>query len=205
MFQNDLSIICSDYSSWNMKLHIYIYMYIFVAVCWTKRWYLVVKPYHGAPENELNVCIVAVFCSSRIISPIHREKSQQPGVSQAKETTTEMRKTALITGITGWLWRLAKENGEVYSFSHNHGSGKIPQMKGTYYWREPFSTSMIVGGSPIEDHFMLLVQKSGVYQLIWRIYLFICRVLYMSCGCLGFLQWILRLIVTGRWASTLPT
>ena len=31
-------------------------------------------------------------------------------------------------------------------FSHNHGSGKVPQMKGTYYWRDPFFTSMIMGG-----------------------------------------------------------
>ena len=26
------------------------------------------------------------------------------------------------------------------SFSHNHGSGKLPSMKGNEYWRDPFST-----------------------------------------------------------------
>ena len=24
-----------------------------------------------------------------------------------------------------------------YPFSHNRGSGKLPQMKGNYYWRDP--------------------------------------------------------------------
>ncbi len=31
-------------------------------------------------------------------------------------------------------------------FLHNHGSGQLPQMKGNYYWRDPFLTSMIMGG-----------------------------------------------------------
>ena len=33
-----------------------------------------------------------------------------------------------------------------YSFSHNHGSGKRLYLKGHYYWRDPFLTSMIMGG-----------------------------------------------------------
>ena len=32
-------------------------------------------------------------------------------------------------------------------FSHNHGSGKWLCLKGNYYWRDPFLTSMIMGGS----------------------------------------------------------
>ena len=33
-----------------------------------------------------------------------------------------------------------------YSMSHNHGSGKWWFFKGNYYWRDPFFTSMIMGG-----------------------------------------------------------
>ena len=32
------------------------------------------------------------------------------------------------------------------SLSHNHGNGKLPWFKGNYYWRNPFSTSMIMEG-----------------------------------------------------------
>ena len=37
----------------------------------------------------------------------------------------------------------------MYSFSHNHGSGKwlLYIWKVNYYWRDPFLTSMIMGGS----------------------------------------------------------
>ena len=35
---------------------------------------------------------------------------------------------------------------EIYSFSHNHGSGKWLYLKVNYYWRDPFFTSMIMGG-----------------------------------------------------------
>ena len=35
-------------------------------------------------------------------------------------------------------------------FLHNHGSGKLPWKKGNYYWRDPFLTSMIMGGSVIK-------------------------------------------------------
>ncbi len=34
----------------------------------------------------------------------------------------------------------------LYSLSHDHGSGKLSEFKGNYYWRDPFSTSMIMGG-----------------------------------------------------------
>ena len=30
--------------------------------------------------------------------------------------------------------------------SHNHGSGKWLYLKGNYYWRDPFFTSMFIGG-----------------------------------------------------------
>ena len=33
--------------------------------------------------------------------------------------------------------------------SYNHRSGKWPYLKGNYYWRDPFLTSMIMGGSVI--------------------------------------------------------
>ncbi len=35
----------------------------------------------------------------------------------------------------------------MYSISHNHGSGTWLYLKGNYYWRDPFFTSMIMGGS----------------------------------------------------------
>ena len=35
------------------------------------------------------------------------------------------------------------------SLSHNHGSGKYLYPKGNYYWRDPFLTSMIMGGSVV--------------------------------------------------------
>ena len=34
-----------------------------------------------------------------------------------------------------------------YSSAHNHGGGKLLYLKGNYYWRGPFLTSMIMGGS----------------------------------------------------------
>ena len=36
-----------------------------------------------------------------------------------------------------------------YSFSHNHGSGKWLYLKGNYYWRDPFLTSMTMRGSVV--------------------------------------------------------
>ena len=42
------------------------------------------------------------------------------------------------------IWNNISPN---YSFSHNHGSGKWLYLKGNYYWRDPFLTSMITGGS----------------------------------------------------------
>ena len=32
------------------------------------------------------------------------------------------------------------------TFSHHHESGKCLYLKGNYYWRVPFQTSMIIGG-----------------------------------------------------------
>ena len=46
----------------------------------------------------------------------------------------------------GWK-EVLKSGCVVYSFSHNHGSGKWLYLKGSYYWRDPFLTSMIMGGS----------------------------------------------------------
>ncbi len=37
----------------------------------------------------------------------------------------------------------------LYTFSHNHGSVKWLYLKGNYYWRDPFFTSMITGGRVI--------------------------------------------------------
>ena len=34
----------------------------------------------------------------------------------------------------------------IYPFFHNHGSRKLSQMKGNYYWSHPLFTSMIMGG-----------------------------------------------------------
>ena len=42
------------------------------------------------------------------------------------------------------LWRMSKSS---YSVPHNHGSGKWLYLKGNYYWRDPFLTSMVMGGS----------------------------------------------------------
>jgi len=42
--------------------------------------------------------------------------------------------------------------GTLNPFSHNHGSGNLPQMKGNYCWREPFFTSMIMGGRARVNH-----------------------------------------------------
>ena len=133
---------------------IYNIIYIFVAFCWTKRTGSQV-PYHGAPGNELNVCIVAVFCSSRIISPIHREKSQQPGVSHKKK----------------------------------------PRRR----WGRPLWSQGLQGDFGVWRKNMVKFTLSPIIMEVER------YPKYMSGGCLGFLQWILPLIVTGRWASTLPT
>ena len=42
---------------------------------------------------------------------------------------------------------LKQKNGENYYFPHNHGSETWLCLKGNYYWRDPFLTSMIMGGS----------------------------------------------------------
>ena len=43
-----------------------------------------------------------------------------------------------------YLFFFYKSDG--FSSSHNHGSGKWLYLKGKYYWRDPFLTSMIMGG-----------------------------------------------------------
>ena len=50
----------------------------------------------------------------------------------------------------GWnMFAPKKLKSMVYSFPHNHGSGKWLYLKGNYYWRDPVFTSMIMGGSVI--------------------------------------------------------
>ncbi len=44
-----------------------------------------------------------------------------------------------------------------FSFSHNHGSGKWLCMKGNYYWRDPFFTSMFLySGRKGDDSWWIL-------------------------------------------------
>ena len=43
--------------------------------------------------------------------------------------------------------------GDFRSFSHNHGSVENGCLKGNYYWRDLFLTSMIMGGSVDLDLF----------------------------------------------------
>ncbi len=52
------------------------------------------------------------------------------------------------------------EGWEACPFSHHHGSGKLPQMRGNYYWRDPFFTSMIMGGR---------VKRSDFFQGIYPV------------------------------------
>ena len=40
------------------------------------------------------------------------------------------------------IWRIIGD----YPSSHNHGSEKWLYLKGNYYWRDPFFTSMFMGG-----------------------------------------------------------
>jgi len=47
----------------------------------------------------------------------------------------------------------------LYSLSHNHGSGKYLYPKGNYYWRDPFLTSMIMGGSVVGGFSPTLLNK----------------------------------------------
>ena len=54
--------------------------------------------------------------------------------------------------MVGWR-RLAMhmfiQNNYSYTVSHNHGSVKWLHLKGNSYWRDPFFTSMIMGGRVI--------------------------------------------------------
>ncbi len=46
-----------------------------------------------------------------------------------------------------------------YSFPHNHGSGKWLFLKGNYYWRDPCSSSMIMGGRVTCNRVERIVRK----------------------------------------------
>ena len=50
----------------------------------------------------------------------------------------------------GW----AMKGSLMYSFSHNHGSGKWLYLKGKCYWRDPFFTSMIMEGRVLFREFL---------------------------------------------------
>ncbi len=58
----------------------------------------------------------------------------------------------------------------LYPFSHNHRSGTLPQMKGNYYWRDPFFTSMIMGEPPKQVSNMNNPMWSVVYDTSPMIY-----------------------------------
>ena len=45
--------------------------------------------------------------------------------------------SALPDGWWCWCWILVVRKFQFYPFFHNHGSGKLPQMKGNHYWRDP--------------------------------------------------------------------
>ena len=51
-----------------------------------------------------------------------------------------------------------------YPFSHNHGSGKWLFLKGNYYWRDPFSTSMTMGER---------VESGRVFRFAWNWLVFV--------------------------------
>ena len=49
---------------------------------------------------------------------------------------------------------------------HNHGSGQLPEMKGNYYWREAFFTSMIMGGR-VRTHMFFLIFFGTSHVIFW--------------------------------------
>ena len=57
-----------------------------------------------------------------------------------------MEKLAGSNGDSRKSTKREKKHGKDYSFSYNHGSEKWLYLKGNYYWRDPFLTSMIMGG-----------------------------------------------------------
>ena len=59
-----------------------------------------------------------------------------------------------------------KQLRRCYSLSHNHGSGKYLYLKGNYYWRDPFLTSMIMGGSVVcFCHSMFFLRRCFLWLL----------------------------------------
>ena len=45
----------------------------------------------------------------------------------------------------------------IYTFSHSHGSVEWLHLKGNYYWRDPFFTSMTMGGRVLDGGFKTLL------------------------------------------------
>ena len=52
-----------------------------------------------------------------------------------------------------------------YSFPSNHGSGKLLYLKGNCYWRDPFLTSMIMGGRV----FFSYSNIAGRLRTLWNV------------------------------------
>ena len=207
---NNIYIYIDRYIHINIYIIHIIYIYIYICSILLNQKEPVGK-YHTMehPENELNVCIVAVFCSSRIISPIHRERNRSSPGSPIKrnhdgdeEDRVDHRdyRVTLAFGERKW-WSLVLSPiiMEVERY---------PKWKETTIGREPFSNFHDCGRE---------VQLKIISCDWFRNPAFTswygdstCHCLFAGfCTChvvvLGFLQWILPLIVTGRWASTLPT
>ena len=53
-------------------------------------------------------------------------------------------------------------DGEFYPFSHNHGTGKLPQMKRNDYWRDPLFT-VLDGGFKIKPVILKNWQSKGIF------------------------------------------
>ena len=66
-----------------------------------------------------------------------------------------------LLGLQSWKWNCR------YPFSHNPESGKWLYLKGSYYWRDPFLTSMIMGGMVVgmRHRLVTLSQWSQLEQI----------------------------------------
>ena len=53
----------------------------------------------------------------------------------------------------------------VLSLSHNHGSVQWLYLKGNYYWRDPFLTSIIMGASVLPGKLTYPLNTNG-----WKMY-----------------------------------
>ena len=75
-------------------------------------------------------------------------------------TMGDSKKTVQVD-FSGWMrirgcsWSIRR----LYSFSHNHGSGKWLYLKGNYYWSDPCLTSVILGGDISGGFSMYLLTK----------------------------------------------